>query len=76
MWVHQLLLPAGDDNLQNGGEGDSYRLCLALVFLTLSMHMLICSMFSLNILLSAALIIHLLVITVPISKYREINKNT
>lgn len=76
MWVHQLLLPAGDDNLQNGGEGDSYGLCLALVFLTLSMYMLICSMFSLNILLSVALIIHLLVIAVPISKYREINKNT
>lgn len=76
MWVHQLLLPAGDDNLQNGGEGDSYGLCLALVFFTLSMYMLICSMFSLNILLSVALIIHLLVIAVPISKYREINKNT
>lgn len=34
------------------------------------------STFSLNILLSVALIIHLLVITVPISKYWEINNNT
>lgn len=75
MWAHRLLLPA-DDSLQNRGEGDSYGLCLALVFLTLSMRMLVCNMFSLNILLSVALVIHLLVITVPISKYREINKNT
>lgn len=73
MGVHQLPLPTGDENLQNGG-GDSHRLVAD--FLTLSMHMLMCSMFSLNILLSVPLIIHLLVITVPISKYREINKNT
>lgn len=49
---------------------------LVVDFLTLRMHVLMCSMFSLNILLSVPLIIHLLVITVPISKYREINKNT
>lgn len=71
--VHQLLLPTGDETLQNGG-GHSHGLVVD--FLTLSMHELMCSMFSLDILLSVPLIIHLLVITVPISKYREINKNT
>lgn len=75
MGDHQLLLPTGDENLQNG-EGDSHRLHLVVDFLTLSMHVLMCSMFSLNILLSVPLIIHLLVITVLISKYREMNKNT
>lgn len=75
MGDHQLPLPTGDENLQNG-EGDSHRLHLVVDFLTLSMHVLMCSMFSLNILLSVPLIIHLLVITVLISKYREMNKNT
>lgn len=54
-----------EDNPQNGVEGDIY----GSDFFMLSMHMLLCSIFSLNILLSVALIIHFLVITVPISKY-------